>query len=169
MRYQVWVGILCGSTRSSRARFNSVGSKCLKSKSLSLRYSWLPCLECESYRWMCWLSCSDGNGGPAERLYYCAYCFCRSWRLSLTWFLSIPVRRVFCAVGMIVRNFLLLSDSAGEFNCGQLLLFCTTVFQGMGPLLFHRSVFLTVCTMGSSNFRLGIQRGACDLFYIICF
>ena len=36
--------------------------------------------------------------------------------LSLTCFLSIPVGRVLCAVSRVVRNFLLLSDSAGEFN-----------------------------------------------------
>ena len=62
------------------------------------------------------------------------------------------MRRVLCAVGRVVRNFLLLSDSAGEFNwcTWSTGLFCI-VLQGMGPLLFHRSVFLTVRTMRSAN------------------
>ena len=60
---------------SSRARFNFVGSKCTN---LSLDCFWLPCLEREYYRRMCWLSCSNGNGSPAEWLQYCACCFCRS-------------------------------------------------------------------------------------------
>ena len=66
--------------------------------------------------------------------------------------MPIPVRRVLCAVGRVVRNFLLLSDSAGEFNwyTWSTGVFCT-VFQGMRLLLFHRSVFLTVCTMRSEN------------------
>ena len=50
---------------SSCPPFNYAGSKCA---SLSLDCSWLPYLKRESYRFMCWPSCSAGYGDPAEWL-----------------------------------------------------------------------------------------------------
>ena len=88
---------------SSRARFDFVGSKCT---SLSLDCFWLPCVEREYYRRMCWLSCSDGNGGPAEWLQYYACFFAAQKGFLWTDFVNTGEE----------GSFLLLSNTAGVFK-----------------------------------------------------
>ena len=64
------------------------------------------------------------------------------------------MRRALCAVDSLVRNFLLLSNSAGDFNCWStgVVLYDSIPSYGSSPSSSHlRSVFLTVCTMRSAN------------------
>ena len=64
------------------------------------------------------------------------------------------MRRALCAVGRVVRNFLLLSNSAGDFNWWStgVVLYDSIPRYGPSPSPSHlRSMFFTVCTMRSAN------------------
>ena len=136
---------------SSCIRFNSAGSKCT---SLFLDCSWLPCLERKSYRRMCWPSC---NGHAMVMVVLRSGCTtAHVVSAAHEGFLWLD----FCLYRW-GRFFLRLVGRLGIFCCwvtlrvtligSQLVLFCLTVFRTIGPLFFHRSIFLTVCTMRSAN------------------
>ena len=84
--------------------------------------------------------------------------------------LSLPARRALCWVGWVVRNFLLLSNSAGDFNWWStgVVLYDSIPRYGSSPSSSHlRRVFFTACTMRSANpFDWGYSRELlCSISY----
>ena len=87
--------------------------------------------------------------------------------------LSLPARRALCWVGWVVRNFLLLSNSAGDFNWWStgVVLYDSIPRYGSSPSSSHlRRVFFTACTMRSANpFDWGYSGELLCSIYIISF